>query len=87
MSDEKISELCEKLNEYAELDGHNRADACRFLTHLADYRGYLTDEFYSFLIKEIKSQLEFYDENTTIVHYQEPISRIENKVRLDWKKK
>jgi ribosomal protein S8 len=82
MTGKEIEQICEELNEYAEVQGANLGDVCRMLTQLADYPGYISDNFLKALHEEIKTKLKYFKENYEITKKEVPISYSQTQVFL-----
>lgn len=72
---QKIREEAHKLREYAELEGSELGEVCIRLYALQQYSSHLSDELLFILAKEIKEQLEWFEENTKIVEETETYTR------------
>ncbi len=80
----EIMDLEEKLIEYCEIECHELSEAVRLLCHLAHYSGYVSDELYSAVIKEMEAALYNYQENAEIIETRTERTIVENLVRLRW---
>jgi len=82
MSYENILEMNNELNEYIELEGTELGEVCSYLVSISHYWDYLSEEFQKCLESEIKSQLDYFKNNTKIV--QEIITHKSVSKKLEW---
>ena len=79
---DKVYKIEQELREYIELEGAELSEACYSLIRLSHYPDYISDEFYSALLKELEDQLSNFKENSRIVETEETIT-VKSK-ELEW---
>ncbi len=87
MKEKEIIKMCVELEEYANLEGTELGEICNLLTRLCSYicgySAYISEECQEAIIKEIKSQLDNFKENSKIVTSEKTVT-VKNK-ELHWK--
>jgi hypothetical protein len=79
---DEICNLREELDPYVELEGTEIGEACSALIRLSHYPDYISEECLAAVVTEMKTQLEMFKDQCTIVESEETFTR---KVRdLDW---
>lgn len=80
-------ELAEQLLEYVETSNDELGEFVRMLLHIRNECGYaLLPEFGKIVDSELQAQLKNFKENSVIVKKDVPISYVEHRVYLKWKK-
>lgn len=81
MIDETVSEL----KRYAKLEGSELGEACFILFDAYRYAYCYNEEFIKSLYKEIKTQLQYFKENSTIIKKERTIlEHTEEYEELEW---
>jgi hypothetical protein len=78
----QINLLSEELATYAKLDGTEIGEACDILCRLSHYPDYISEEFLTSLVKEMRTALDMFKTQTVIVEKEETYTR--KTVVLDW---
>jgi hypothetical protein len=81
---QKTLEMAAALEKYTKHDHSKPSEACDLISNLLRYPDYVSNEFYAALKKELAEQLEYYQENCTIVEEKEEIKYTQTCVSLEW---
>jgi len=71
----EISNLCEELEPYVELEGSEIGEACSALMRLSHYPDYISEECLAAVAVELKEQLEMFKTQCTIFETEETYSQ------------
>ena len=74
--------ICKELQEYADIEGAELGEACDLLIAMSGYVSYLGEDFYQYLIMELKAQLDNFKENAEIV--EKTKTRVVKWKELEW---
>ena len=74
--------ICKELQEYADIEGAETGEVCHSLIHIAGKPDYVGEDFYQYLIMELKAQLDYFKENAEIV--EKTKTRVVKWKELEW---
>ena len=80
---ERAMEIEQELKKYTKEECDELQEACDGLMHLSHYPGYISDECYEAILKELQSQLKNYQDNTEWVEREE--TKTHKWTELEWK--
>lgn len=78
----QMSNLQESLSEYASIETSSISSAVGAVCEIASYPDYISEPFLNAVILEMERMLQFYKENTEIVHSTETV--IHTNTTLEW---
>jgi hypothetical protein len=77
-----LGQLSVDLHKYAAYDDTEVGEACMNLIQVSHYTDYMSEEFVLALISEMESQLENFEQYTSIVETEEILTR--KIIRIEW---
>jgi len=79
---DEMLEICDALEEYAELEGSELGEACNLLITLTNFDYCFSESFNNSLVEEIKQQLQNFKDNSKIT--KKEVTRSYEVEQLEW---
>ena len=80
---QEIVDVADRLTEYTEIEGSEVGELCELLIKLSEYQIYMSIEFQSALLEELKLKYANFNENSTIVKRE--VTTTSTITELEWK--